>query len=412
MKRLLHLGVGNFFRAHQAWYTFKAAGGWRITGVSLCRPDMRDALRPQNWRYALEVSDAHGREVQVIDVLDTVLVAAEDSAAVVAAIADPQVHVITLTVTEKGYALAPDGLLQLDAPAIVADLSGGPAVSTIGLLAAGLLARSRHGAPVTVLSCDNLSENGIKLEAAVKRFCHAAGVEIDKYLEKSVTFPSCMVDRITPSTDAGLVARVHALGPPARAAVATERFTEWVIEDRFAGPRPMWERAGAVFTQDVSGFEQRKLGMLNGAHSCLAYAGLLAGHTFVHQAVADPDVKALASGVMDEAAAVLPVPLQAGAQVYQAELFARFANPFLHHKLRQIAMDGTLKVPIRILATQINRKRQGLESPACDAVVAAYGQFITAECAAGRQIEDPNAKALKQWLTQECDMRTFLQRLA
>ncbi len=398
MSRMLHLGVGNFFRAHQAWYT-QIAGGWRITGVSLRRPDMRDALRDQDWSYGLKISDAAACTYMEIDLLDEILVAPEDPARVIAAIADPQIELITLTITEKGYLLGGDGALDLDAPQIRADLAGQTPVTAIGFLARGLAARAESGAALSIMSCDNLEGNGAKLGAAIRDFAGLAGLRIAGFLDDHVTFPSSMVDRITPALGDGLEAEMAAQGLPHRAPVATEAFSEWIIEDRFAGARPHWEGAGAVLTCDVGPFELRKLRMLNGAHSALAYSGINAGLRYVHEAIADPVAGSLALAVMEEAAEILPQSIRNSATEYRAGLLDRFANPALAHQLRQIAMDGSLKLPIRILSTLQDRSARGLESPACHAVIAAYEAFLRGEIASGRPIEDPRAKALMRHLS-------------
>jgi len=422
MKKHLHLGAGNFHRAHQAWYTHAAnaadpiAERWRIVGVSLRRADVRDALRPDGFAYTLAVGDAVGETLHRVDVIDDILVAPEDPAAVVAAIADPAVAVVTLTVTEKGYDLGADGRLALGAPHVAADIAalraGTPPATTVGLLTAGLARRAEHGTPVTVLSCDNLPGNGDKLAGAVHAAADAAGFDPAHVGAPAVAFPSSMVDRITPATDEVLRARVARSDLPAAAPVATEAFTEWVIEDRFAGPRPSWGRAGAVFAADVEPFEKRKLRMLNGAHSYLAYAGTLAGHTFVHEAIADPALRAGAGAIMDEAAATLPPIVRGDADDYRAALLERFANPGLEHRLRQIAMDGSLKLPIRVLDTREARAAEGLASPACDAALVAWRAFVAAEFAAGRTVDDPAAERLRAGIECGDDALALLARPA
>ncbi len=376
MPRILHLGVGNFFRAHQAWYT-QACPDWRVTGVSFRSSDVRDRLAKQGFAYALVIKDASGTKIQKITCLGSMLVMAEDPAAVLAAIADPAIDVITLTVTEKAYCLGKDGALDLQNRAIVEDLSGG-AITPIGALARGLADRTT---PVTVLSCDNLPDNGRKLGAALEVFAQAAGLTI----RVTVTYPSCMVDRITPATTDDI--RTEAGDDMA---VPTEGFTEWVIEDDFAAARPDWP--GVQWVQDVAPHEMRKLRMLNGAHSYLAYAGVLRGHTFVHEAIADPDLRAGAMGIMSEAAQTLPPEIQAQAQDYAAALITRFENPNLHHRLRQIAMDGSQKLPIRILGTLADRS--GQDSPALNAAVNAWVAFVQQETTEGRPLDDPRAAEL------------------
>mmetsp|Transcript_29721 Transcript_29721/g.59054 ORF Transcript_29721/g.59054 Transcript_29721/m.59054 type:complete len:398 (+) Transcript_29721:1017-2210(+) len=376
MPRILHLGVGNFFRAHQAWYT-QACPGWKITGVSFRSPDIRDRLAAQSYAYALVIKDVAGTVIERIDCIDNMLVMAEDPTAVIREIASADTGLITLTVTEKGYHLAPDGTLDLNSPSIRDDLNGGT-LTPVGALARGLADRTT---PVTVLSCDNLPDNGHKLAAAVTAFAKAANLTIPV----PVTFPSCMVDRITPATTDAI--RTEAQDAMA---VPTEAFTEWVVEDNFTGPRPDWP--GVQWVDDVAPHEMRKLRMLNGAHSYLAYAGTLRGHSFVHEAVADPVLRDGARRIMKEAATTLPTEVQAQAGTYADALITRFENPNLHHQLRQIAMDGSQKLPIRILATLADRGDQ--DSPGLEAAITAWVGFVQAEVSAGRSLDDPRSDAL------------------
>ena len=375
MGRILHLGVGNFFRAHQAWYT-QQCPGWDITGVSFRSAQVRDGLAANGYRYRLVIKDATDTQIEDITCLTSMIVAGATPQRVLDAIADATTDVITLTVTEKAYHLGTDGRLDTDDAAIKDDLAGG-AQTVIGALARGL---ARRDAPLTVLSCDNLPGNGAKLGAAVHRFANAAGLDISAH----VTFPACMVDRITPATTDDIRAEAGDT-----MAVPTEAFSEWVIEDRFAGARPNWP--GVQWVDDVAPHEMRKLRMLNGAHSYLAYAGTLAGHTYVHEAVADPTLRAGAAALMAEAADTLPKPLGEQAASYAAALLKRFDNPNLHHQLRQIAMDGSKKMPIRVCATIADRKDP---SPALEAAVAAWVAFVRAEVSAGRALDDPRSAEL------------------
>ncbi len=370
MNRIVHIGVGNFFRAHLADYT-QRAGGWRITGVSLRSAAVRDGLAAQGFAYRLCVQ---GEGVRKIDVLDGVLVAPEDPEAVLAAMVDADV--ISVTVTEKGYHLAADGALDLYDPVIAAELAGQGTRSVIGFLAHALV---RRRIPVTVLSCDNRLSNGDVLRRAVRRFADAAALSVDWSL---VSFPNAMVDRITPATTDAL-----RLESGDAMAVPTEAFSEWVIEDRFAGPRPDWP--DVQFVDDVAPHEMRKLRMLNGAHSYLAYAGVLAGHEYVHEAIADPALRAVARGLMAEAAQTLPLAVRGQAGTYAEALIARFGNPHLKHRLRQIAMDGSEKIPYRFADSLRALDAQGLDAPCLTAAVASWVAFCEAECRAGRTLDDP-----------------------
>ncbi|MEL7130851.1 MAG: mannitol dehydrogenase family protein [Pseudomonadota bacterium] len=376
MPRILHLGVGNFFRAHAAAYT-QDSPVWSITGVSFRSSNIRDGLAAQDYTYALVIKDRDSTKIRAITCLSDIRVAAENPRAIINAVADAQFDVITLTVTEKAYHLTASGHLNLSAPEIQADLDG-RGTTVVGTLARGLAQRT---APVTVLCCDNLPDNGVKLDRAVCRFATAAHLSLPSH----VSFPSCMVDRITPATTDDLRAEA---GDPM--AVPTEAFTEWVIEDRFAAAKPAWP--GAQWVDDVAPHEMRKLRMLNGAHSLLAYAGIAKGHTYVHEAVADPDLRSRATALMSEAAATLPPRMQAQAQAYADALIVRFENPNLRHRLQQIAMDGSQKIPIRILATL--QDRQGADSPALSHALDAWIAFVRAEVAAGRALDDPRASDL------------------
>lgn len=404
MNRIVHIGTGAFHRAHQAWYV-AAAGGWRIDGVSLRSAGVRDALALDNYIYSLEIADAKARRIETIDVIDSVTVAPEEPQAVAQLIARPETALVTITVTEKGYHLRPDGTLDLAAMANdVAALRAGEAPVTMqGHLLAGLAQRD---APLTVMSCDNLPENGVKLRNALLLLAAAAGIDADRVARHR--FPSTMVDRITPAVDDDLRARIVAAAAPCHAPVATEAFSEWVIEDDFAGPMPDLAAASAQIVKDVAPYELRKLRMLNGAHSTLAYAGLNKGLTYVHEAVADAELRALARAVMDEAAATLPDTVRKNAASYADALLRRFENPHLAHSLTQIAMDGSLKLSIRILSTIDDRT----DSPACTRALQEWETWLDGEFAAGRMPDDPAAKALRTGRSKGQAARALLEGVA
>ncbi len=376
MNRILHFGPGNFFRAHLAEYTFDA-GGWPITGVSLRSAAVRDGLAAQRNEYTLAVQ---GEELKRINVIRDILVAPENPDAVMTAIKAPEVKVITATVTEKGYHLKPDGRLNLDDPEITSDLQGAGPTTLIGFLARGLASRTD---PVTVLSCDNRIGNGNALEAAVRAFSAAAGQEI----AAPIAFPNCMVDRITPATTDALR---EMTGDPM--AVACEAFKEWVIEDRFVSERPNWR--GVQWVDDVAPHELRKLRMLNGAHSFLAYAGMLAGHQFVHEAIRDPGLRVTAKALMKEGAETLNPKFQAETDGYADALISRFENPSLEHRLRQIAMDGSEKVPYRFFGSLRDRIARNLPSPALSTAIRAWIEFCISETTAQKPLDDPRAADL------------------
>ncbi len=372
MGRIVHFGLGNFARAHLLDYTADA-GGWDVVGVSLRSAAIRDGLARQGNAYDLCIQ---GEGVKRIDVLSDVLVAPENPQAVLDAMA--QADIISATVTEKGYHLGADGTLNFDDPLIAQELATGAPQSLIGYLAHHLATSVR---PVTIMSCDNRVENGAALAAAVKRFAQTADLSIDV---SRCAFPNAMVDRITPATTDA----VRALsGDPM--AVPTEAFREWVIEDHFAAPRPDWQ--GVQFVKDVRPHELRKLRMLNGAHSLLAYAGLARGHTYVHDAIGDPYLRSLTQQLMAEAAKTLPAEVTTQAPSYADALIKRFENPELKHRLDQIAMDGSQKLPYRFFETL-----RAAPSPAIAEGIRAWIAFCCDQSAQGKALNDPLAEQLGQ----------------
>lgn len=361
---IVHLGLGAFHRAHQAVATDDAlaaqGGDWRICAVSLRSTALAEALTPQNGLYTLIERGVEGSRARVIGAISNTI--ANDPAATLAALCDPAIKIVTLTVTEKGYGIdRTSGAHDPAHPAVAADLESPQAPSgVLGLLTAALAARRKAGAqPFTVLSCDNLPENGRLLRGGVIGFARAIDPGLADFIAAEVSFPSSMVDRITPATtDRTFADAADATGCIDLAAVETEAFSQWVIEDHFPQGRPAWEAGGAIFVSDVTPFERAKLTMLNGTHSMLAYAGFLSGHEFVRDVMEDGDLPALVRRHLDAAAGVLPALPEFDLGDYAAALETRFRNPSIDHATYQIAMDGTEKLPQRIFA------------PACAALAA------------------------------------------
>ncbi|WP_235536402.1 MULTISPECIES: mannitol dehydrogenase family protein [unclassified Sphingomonas] len=391
---IVHLGLGAFHRAHQAVFTddAMAAGdaGWGIIGVSLRSPAVRDALEPQDCLYVVEERGEGGRS-RLIGSINQALVAPEDPDRVIAALADPGVHVVTLTVTEKGYHRDPgSNHLLVDAQDVVHDLAGGAPRTIFGYLAAALDRRCASGAgPLTILSCDNLPDNGRLLGGLLDDYLVARG----RARPAGWACPNSMVDRIVPATTAGDRARLtvedHGL-------TICETFRQWVIEDRFAGPRPRWEAGGAQIVDDVRPFELAKLRLLNGAHSALAYWGLALGHAHVHEAVRDAELLVFVRHqLLAEAVPTLPPSSALDPEAYVAAILRRFDNPALPHRLAQIAMDGSQKLPQRWLATIVERDAKGLNSPAHLASLAAWIAFVGDRSGPGRPADDPLAPRLE-----------------
>jgi fructuronate reductase len=411
---IVHLGIGAFHRAHQATYTQAAMAAtgdlrWGICGVTQRSATVAEQLAPQDGLYTVLVRSPGSDVAQVNAAVRAVLPGTTRRAETVSRLASPAVRLVTLTVTEKGYRHDPaTGRLRRDDPEIGADL--GPArtaepVTVVGQLVRGLQRRMREDAgPMTVVCCDNLPGNGAVVRGLVTEFAGllpaAEGDELLGWIDAHVRFPVTMVDRIVPATtpaERATVARL--LGVDDEGVVVTEPFSQWVIEDSFATPRPAWERAGATFTSDVAPYEALKLRLLNGTHSALAYLGALAGHEHVADAMADPGFAAFARGLMDvDGAPTLAVPEGFDLDRYEDELLERFRNPALRHRTVQIAMDGSQKLPQRLLGTIRDRRRAGAEPRHAALGVAAWMRFVSAGTSdAGRPLplDDPLADRLR-----------------
>ena len=401
---IVHLGIGAFHRAHQAVYVddVLAAGDrrWGIAGVSLRGAETRDALAPQDGLYTLLVrgNDAPAR---VIGSVREVLYGPTERERVLALMAHPATAIVSLTVTEKGYCHSPaTGELDESRPEVRADLANpGAPQSALGYLVEALHRRRRAGvAPFTVLTCDNLPSNGETVRRVLTRFATLRDSDLGRYVAAEVATPSTMIDRIVPATtDTDRATASAALGLDDAWPIVTEPFSQWVIEDRFPAGRPAFETVGVEFVSDVAPYEKMKLRMLNGAHSTLAYLGSIAGVEFVADAVADPSLSAFASAIMRDAADTLTTP-QSVRTAYARALMDRFANPALKHRLIQIAMDGTQKLPQRLLGTVRDRLAAGLAVERHALAVAAWMRFVTRRDETGVPVRanDPLADRLAE----------------
>lgn len=376
--RILHLGVGNFFRAHQAWYTDQAsdAAQWGIAAFTGRSPAIADALTPQDGLYTLLTRGADGDEATVIASLSAVHAAA-DHAAWLGYWCSPALALVTLTITEAGYLRGPDGAVDHGDPRTAADvaaLAAGDAPTTApGRLIAGLAARRSAGlGPVTLVPCDNLPSNGRALRDVVTSLAGAVDASLVDWIAENVSFATTMVDRITPATtDEHRTAVSALLGRLDASPVPTEPFSEWIIQGEFPAGRPAWEDAGARLVPDVEPFEHRKLALLNGSHSLLAYAGSILGHETVADAIADPRCLAWIGDWWDAAVPRIDLPA-AELIAYRAALLERYRNPRIRHLLAQIAYDGSQKLPIRTLPTVRAEVAAGRVAPGSLRPVAAW----------------------------------------
>ncbi len=355
--RIIHLGLGNFFRAHQAWYTAKAPDGdqWGIAAFTGRRPDAARALAPQDGLYTLIVRGQDGDSLEVIDSISKVHTAS-DHVALLDYFRDSDVSIVTLTVTEAGYVRRSDGGLDLDSDVIAADieaLQGDPTAavtSTPAKLVAGLLARqAAERGPITILPCDNLPGNGAAVERVVRELATVVDPELIPWIDENVDFATSMVDRITPaSTDEDRDTVRTVLGVEDASPVPTEPFSEWVISGDFPAGRPQWDEAGAMIVDDVEIYEQRKLLLLNGSHSLLAYGASILGHETVSDAIADDRCRGWVEQWWDDARDSIDLP-EEDITAYRAALLSRYENPRIRHLLAQIAGDGSQKIPVRIV---------------------------------------------------------------
>ncbi len=389
--RIVHLGLGAFFRAHQAWYTQLAneLGGeqWGIKALTGRRPDMAELLNAQDCRYTLLERGPEGD--RGVDIRSIVAAGpGADADTYRSAISDPAVAIITSTITEKGYLVADDDAARIKA--------GEMPTSAIGRLVDGLRVRMESGSgPLAMVPCDNLTANGEHTERIVSALAEQVSSELAAWIGDNVSFVSTMVDRITPATTDADIADAKALvGWEDNAPVVAEPFSEWIIAGQFPAGRPAWEKVGAQIVDDVEPYEQRKLWLLNGGHSTLAYVGLSRGHETIAEAMADPECVAALHQVWGDAAPCLPFEQDEIDEATQA-LTDRFTNASIRHRLVQIAGDGSQKLPVRLVSVQRARISQGL--PVGKAFPVAVGAWITH--LATDQVNDPQADQLRASLS-------------
>ncbi len=378
--RLLHLGLGNFFRAHAAWYTEHAADAeaWGIAAFTGRSAKLADELSAQDCLYTLVTRAGDGDRFEVVSSLSRAHAAAEHEAWL-AHFASAGVAAVTITVTEAAYLRGDGGGLDAGRPEVAADIAAlradptAPVRTVPARLLAGLAARRRADAgPVALVPCDNVPGNGAIVAEVVGDLAERVDPDLAAWLGDAVSVVTTMVDRITPRTaPQDLAAVLEGTGRGDRSPVVTEPFHEWVLSGAFPAGRPRWEDAGAAFTDDVEPFEHRKLWLLNGAHSLLAYAGSIRGHTTVAEAVADDTCRAWVGQWWDEAAAHLPQRAEDIA-AYRAALLDRFANARMHDRLDRIAADGSQKLPIRIVPVLRAERQAGRMPEGAARVLAAW----------------------------------------
>ncbi|WOH35737.1 mannitol dehydrogenase family protein [Thalassotalea fonticola] len=398
---IVHFGPGAFHRAHQAVYTnellLNGETDWGICEVSINSPSVRDALLPQDNLYTLAILD-HSKSYQIIGAIKEILVAPEDPALVIERLCQPQIKVVTLTITEKGYCLTAQGGLDFANAGIVHDLENPTQPQTaIGFLVAGLLARYNKGmAPFVAISCDNVSDNGTRLKTAVIEFARTLDGNFAQWLTNEVKFPCTMVDSITPATNEMICASVaQQTGFKDNWPIQREQFSQWVIEDIPGVELPPWSTVGAILTTNVSGYELTKLRVLNCLHSTLAFIGSFTGLETVEQAIANPILKTFVESLLsEEIFPTLPTVDGLDKVSYGNSIIKRFQNPAICHLLAQIACDSSQKIPYRIIAIIEDNLAMGKNSTKLCLSLAAWMRFVTDKVSTKQLIIDPLAEQL------------------
>ncbi len=422
---IVHLGLGAFHRAHEAVFTDEALaiewGDWGIYGLSQRSRTIPDQLQPQDGLFTVLEKAPDHRRCRIVGSIRKVGLASDRSSDLTGWIAAASTRIISLTVSEKGYRYDPGtGRLHDEDPAIRTDAAGGDPSTVVGQLVRGFQARRAAGGdPLTVLSCDNIPGNGRLLRELIEQFCglldplEEGGLRA--WIADSVTFPCSVVDRIVPATGAADLDEVQQLiGVQDRGAVVAEPFRQWVIEDDFAAGRPAWDAVGATLTADVLPYEVAKLRILNGTHSMLAYLGAVAGHGTIAAAMGEPPLAALVRRMIrDEVIPTLHEPPGVDLVRYGDEVLGRFTNPALGHRTHQVAMDGSLKLPQRLLETARDLLADGRQPRLITLAVAGWIRYLRGVTDAGDRYDviDPMADRVVPIASSSYSSDTIVTRL-
>lgn len=405
--KILHLGLGRFHRGHQAVYLErlceKTGESWGVVSCSMRSPGARDELRSVHNRYPVIEFNQSGSNLIWVESIQKALDAQEDREELLSFFQSKDIELVTVTITEKGYCLNGKGELDLTHLAIQNDLKHPfEPKSSIGILALGLKVRAENSsAPLTVLSCENLLGNGKKLQNAILTYLSKINwPNVLKWTEDSVSFPSSMVDRIVPSLKLEKILELEKefnLSSPSEL-IATETFSQWVIEDNFKGKKPSLEKVGVQFVTDVTPFEEMKLRLLNSAHSYLAYQGQLKGYQYVHEAIKNAELKEdLRTLMLEEVAPLLETPEGVNFKDYVESLLMRFQNPYLPHELRQIAMDGSQKISQRWIPSLIEAQKRKTPKKTLLKAVNSWMEF----CFENEKLDDPMNEQIQKFKTTD-----------
>lgn len=407
---IMHIGVGNFHRAHEEFYTNRLLAdttqqNWGICGVMLLPGDERlyKALKKQDNIYTLTVCGRDGKdEVYCIGSLVELIWGVENPKAVIDKIADKDIKIITMTITEGGYNIdKTSGEFMLGENNVKHDITNPRTPKTVfGFIAEGLRRRKEAGnGPITLLSCDNLQHNGNTAKKAFTTFITAQDKELAEWVEQNVAFPNSMVDRITPATRPEDVILLNEKnGTQDEVPVYSEDFIQWVIEDNFIAGRPAWETVGVEFTDDVTAYENMKLSLLNASHTLLSYPAFLCGYRKVDEAMHDERFVHFLRTFMDkDITPYVPAPGNTDLELYKQTLIERFANRSVSDQLARLCFDGVSKYPVYVMPNLIKMIRDKADFTRVAFSMAAYRHYLkyrTDDKGVAFEINDP-------WLTAE-----------
>lgn len=420
---IVHLGVGAFHRAHQAWYTDQVlnecAGGWAIVGCSLQSPQVRDQMMQQDCLYSIAEVGGESPRCRIVGAVTSVIFGPENPQVLVDILAQESIKIVSLTITEKGYCYDPaSGGLNIEHPGIQHDLNSLSTPKTApGYLLAGMMQRMVEGRPgFSVLSCDNLPDNGNILSKVILQMAARVDQSLPQWIRENVSFPCTMVDRIVPATaDSDKAKREELLGFRDEAAVVAEPFSQWVVEDDFVRGRPAWETVGVTMVADVRAYEAMKLRLLNATHSMLAYAGYLGGYENICDTMGNTNLVSLVKRFMDEEVMpTLKIPEGFDVIFYMQQLRSRFANKALKHRTWQVAMDGSQKLPQRQIAIIRDQMAQNRQIEISCFGLAAWMRYVRGVDEQGEPIDvqDPLAEELKQkWVASDGNTKDLVDSI-
>lgn len=408
---ILHIGVGNFHRAHLEAYldslfsVDSTQNNWGVSGVMLMPGDKHnyEALKNQDGKYTLTICGRDGKdEAREIDSLVELNWSGDNPQAILERMADPDIRIISMTITEGGYNIdRTTGEFDLKNPNVVADLENPQLPATVfGYIAEGLRRRKNANAgPVTILTCDNLQHNGDTAKKAFMSFIKAQDQELADWVSKNVTFPNSMVDRITPATHPDDITRLNKKnGADDQAPVYCEDFIQWVVEDKFANGRPKWEEVGVEMTDDVSAYENMKLSLLNAAHSLLSYPAFLMGYRKVDEAMKDEDIRKFTRAYMDlDATPYVPAPGKTNLDDYKTTLIERFGNPAVSDQVARLCMDGLSKFPVYVIPVLAKMLADDHDPVRIAFLLAAYRKYLRA----GVDDNGDSYEIVEPWLNEE-----------